>query len=342
MEYKNKRIADVAADLKARLDKGEDSTTLLRSSELKSLYSEIPTLAPEIRGQFGQEVNRLRSEIEKAKKEVIEVLEPIDVTAPFDINTPLNNQPALLSAEQGSKHPLMTELKTVLDIFNRMGFVSVESTQIDDEFHMFTSLNFPDDHPARDDYDTFITTEGLIAPAHASVMQNRLLKQYGQDLKQGKNISAVYTGRSFRNEDIDARHEHTFYQVEIMHVGKNINVGNLISTFQTFLEEYYSQKIEVRSQPFYFPFTEPSLELALSCPFCKKKGCQVCSYTGWIELLGMGMINPNVLKLGGINPTQYTGFAGGMGLDRLVMMKYGIEDIRNFHSGKLEFLRQFK
>lgn len=340
MSYKNKKIADVAKDLKEQISK-DKSVNVLRSSKLKALAAELPLLKAEQRASFGKELNHLKAELEKlvsSASDDNEKLDSIDVTAPFDVNA---KEPSLLQEENGSKHPLMTELDNVIEIFARMGFVHMDARQLDDEYHMFDSLNFPKGHPARDDYDTFMTTDGLIAPAHASVMQNRLQKKYKSNLAQSKPISVVYTGRTFRNEDVDARHEHTFYQVEISYIDKNINAGNLVATFKTFLEEYYQQKIEVRTQPFYFPFTEPSFELALSCPFCKKKGCNVCSHSGWIELLGMGMIHPNVLKMGGIDPRKYTGFAGGMGLDRLVMMKHGIEDVRHFESGKLDFLRQF-
>jgi phenylalanyl-tRNA synthetase alpha chain len=219
--------------------------------------------------------------------------------------------------------------------------------EIDDEFHMFSSLNFPPDHPARDDYDTFTTVQkdkagnNLIAPAHTSTMQHRVLKQYKDNLEQGHPIAAVIPGRVFRNEDLDARHEHTFYQLEGVYVDKGINAGHLIATLKTFLQEYYKKDIEVKTQPFYFPFTEPSFEFALSCPFCDKKGCNVCSYSGWIELLGCGMIHPYVLSQAGIDPNIYTGFAWGGGIERLVMMKYGIEDIRYFESARLDFLRQF-
>ncbi|HWZ65838.1 MAG TPA: phenylalanine--tRNA ligase subunit alpha, partial [Patescibacteria group bacterium] len=196
-------------------------------------------------------------------------------------------------------------------------------------------LNFPEGHPARDDYDTFMTEEGLIPPAHTSTMQNRVFKQFELPIR------VVIPGRTFRNEDVDARHDHTFNQFEGVYVDKDINAGHLISVLQEFLQEYYGQKLETRMQPFYFPFTEPSFEFALSCPFCQKKGCSICSQEGWIELLGCGMIHPNVLKEGGIDPNKYTGFAWGGGIDRLAMMKHNIEDVRNFHSGKLDFLRQF-
>ena len=350
MSYSNERIATVAQQLKDRFGELEQKADILKSVELRALYAEIPTLPPEERGTFGKEINTLKGELEAmvaAHQEQAEALPPVDITAPFDINVPADKRPRLLTSEYGSVHPLSSELAKILDIFYRMGFTAHESRQIDDDFHMFGSLNFPEGHPARDAWDTFLTEEKdpngkpLIAPAHTSIMQNRMLKQYAVNLEQGRPIAVVIPGRTFRNEDLDARHEHTFHQVEGVYVDKAIHAGNLMGTFKKFLEEYYGQEIEIRSQPFYFPFTEPSFELALSCPFCGKEGCHICSYTGWIELMGMGMIHPNVLKMGGIDPNEYTGFAWGFGLERLVMMKNDIDDVRYFHAGKLDFLRQF-
>ena len=350
MNYQHTRIAEVAETLKRQLHELTNPSDILKAVELKALYAEIPTLAAQERAAFGKELNQLKQELEQLAGEhanQTEELPPIDVTAPFDVNVPVSKRPKLLPSERGSKHPLMTELEIVLDIFYRMGFTAVESRQIDDDYHMFTSLNFPEGHPARDDYDTFMTheTDGqgkpFIAPAHTSTMQNRVLQKYKDNLAQDSPIAVLLPGRVFRNEDLDARHEHTFHQFEGVYVDKGIHAGHLLATFKTFLAEYYQQDIEIKTQPFYFPFTEPSFELALSCPFCQKKGCHVCSQAGWIELLGMGMIHPNVLKMAGIDPEVYTGFAWGCGLDRLVMMKYDIEDVRHFESGKLDFLKQF-
>ncbi|MEK7594624.1 MAG: phenylalanine--tRNA ligase subunit alpha [Patescibacteria group bacterium] len=327
----------------------EGDASVLRSPELKSLFDELKTLPPEQRGAFGQEVNKLREEINaalRASKDDTEALPPIDISAPFDVNSGAN-RPKLLPSEQGSQHPLMTELATILDIFYRMGFIAVESREIDDDFHMFGSLNFPEDHPARDEYDTFVTTQtdkndkAFIAPAHTSTMQHRVLLEHKAELEKGKPIAAIIPGRVFRNEDLDARHEHTFYQLEGIYVDKGVNVSNLIATLKTFLQAYYGKELEVKTNPFYFPFTESSFEFMLSCPFCEKAGCNICSQSGWIELLGCGLIHPNVLHQAGIDTNVYTGFAWGGGIDRLVMMKYGIEDVRNFHSAKLDFLRQF-
>lgn len=323
----------------------------LRDRRLRELYDQIKSLPSVERGPFGKQINELKQAIEQAIAVRLEELEkvdlkPIDVTAPMDMNSP---KPELLLSEQGTIHPLSAEIERISEIFNRMGFVTEESREIDDQFHMFESLNFPKGHPARDDYDTFMTEETdsngdrLIAPAHTSTMQNRVLMKYRDNLEKGEAIAAIVPDRVFRNEDLDARHEHTFYQVEGVYVAKGVNVGNLIATLQEFLQEYYGKKLDVRVNPFYFPFTEPSFEFALSCPFCEGKNpdCKVCSGEGWIELLGCGMIHPNVLKAADIDPNEYTGFAFGCGIDRLVMMKYGIEDVRHFESGKLDFLEQF-
>lgn len=323
----------------------------LRDRRLRELYEQIKSLPPVERGPFGKQINELKQAVEQAIAVRLEELEkvdlkPIDVTAPMDANSP---KPELLPSEQGTIHPLSAEIERISEIFNRMGFVTEESREIDDQFHMFESLNFPKGHPARDDYDTFMTEETdsngdrLIAPAHTSTMQNRVLMKYRDNLEKGEAIAAIVPDRVFRNEDLDARHEHTFYQVEGVYVSRRVNVGNLIATLQEFLQEYYGKKLDVRVNPFYFPFTEPSFEFALSCPFCEGKNpdCKVCSGEGWIELLGCGMIHPNVLRAAQIDPNEYTGFAFGCGIDRLVMMKYGIEDVRHFESGKLDFLEQF-
>ncbi len=348
----DERIENARRELQTRFETLHVKRDILKAPELRRLYAGIKDVPAEERPAYGQAINELKAELEhlvseaEARKADAQIT-PIDITAPYDVSVPGGKRPKLLPAEYGSKHPLMTELETVLDIFYRMGFTAVESRQIDDDYHMFTSLNFPEGHPARDEYDTFMTVETdkndrqFIAPAHTSIMQTRILREHKAELERGQPIAAVIPGRVFRNEDLDARHEHTFYQFEGVYVDKGVNAGNLLAAFKIFLSNYYGQDIEIKTQPFYFPFTEPSFELALSCPFCQKKGCSVCSYIGWIELLGMGMIHPNVLRMADIDPNMYTGFAWGCGLERLVMMKYDIEDIRHFESGKLEFLRQF-
>lgn len=331
-----------------------DSSTpqeVLRAPEFREVYAEIRTIAPEERAEFGQAVNQLKQAVEAAvaqrSDQLAQVDRPaIDVTAPFDVNA---SSRVVFDATCGTTHPLSQEIARLGGIFERMGFVVEDSREIDDQYNMFEALNFPKGHPARDDYDTFMTAEkdadgeALIAPAHTSTMQNRILRKYRNDLASGESIAAVVPDRVFRNEDLDARHEHTFYQVEGVYVAKGVHVGMLIATLQSFLEEYYGKKLNVRVNPFYFPFTEPSFEFALSCPFCEGEddACKVCSGEGWVELLGCGMIHPNVLRAADIDPNEYTGFAFGCGIDRLVMMKYAIEDVRHFESAKLDFLRQF-
>ena len=309
--------------------------------ELKSInaeYAGIRDVVPEKRAKFGRKINERKqavlkqiSDIEKAMLDT--KVEPIDVTAFTAPNEPM---PDVYPECYGSKHPLMMELDRLVQIFQMMGFDIVESRQLDDEYHMFDSLNFAKGHPARDGYDTFRTEEGLIPPAHTSTMQHRVLKMNKEKLLQGKNIAVVVPGRVFRNEDVDATHEHTFYQYEGVYVSRDCNMGQMLGILRDFFEKYYEQKLEIRTQPGYFPFTEPSLEFMIEKPQALggKKG-------DFLEMLGCGMIHPNVLKMAGINPEEYHGFAWGGGIDRLVMLRYGLQDVRYFESGNLRFLREF-
>jgi phenylalanyl-tRNA synthetase alpha chain len=331
---------------------GPNKREVLRSIELKSLYDQLKLVEDkDARGQLGKQINDLRVELESLVKDnpsETEKLKTIDVTAPFDVNQ--NNQSSdnkLLDTTLGSVHPITKEMDLILDIFYRLGFKAIETPEIDDDYHMFGSLNFPEGHPAREDYDTLLTTQKdskgkpFVAPAHTSTMEIRVLKEDKAKLEAGVPIAYVIPGRVFRNEDLDPRHEHTFYQLEGVYVGEGVTVANLMSTLQTFMSEYFKKDVELKTQPFYFPFTEPSFEFAISCPFCDKAGCNICSYSGWIELLGCGMTHPNVYREAGIDSQKYTGFAWGIGFMRLAMIKYNIEDIRYFQSGKLDFLRQF-
>lgn len=307
-------------------------------NQLNLEYANIRNIAPEERGEFGRKLNAKKNEllkkIEKANEELLNVnVEPIDVTAP---SAPNEEMPSFYPTLEGSRHPLMAELDRVISIYQSMGFDVMESRQLDDEYHMFDSLNFPKEHPARDGYDTFRTEEGLIPPAHTSTMQNRALKAYKHNLDEGKNIAVVIPGRVYRNEDVDATHEHTFYQCEGVYVSKTCTMGNMLGILREFFEKYYEQKLNIRTQPGYFPFTEPSLEFMIEKPksLGGKKG-------DFLEMLGCGMIHPNVLKMAGIDPTVYHGFAWGGGIDRLVMLRFGLKDVRNFESGNLKFLKEF-
>lgn len=327
-------------DLKNRASKGD--RTVLKSVELKSLFDEIKVMPPDKRGAFGKAVNDLRKELEEmlGEEKQDDNRPPIDVTAPWDLNTSISTKPQVLPSSQGSTHPINKEIDLIIDIFLRMGFSVIESRQIDTDYNMFQSLNFPEDHPARDDYDTFTTEEGLVAPAHTSTMQNRILSQNRGLLDKGEAIAFIIPGRVFRNEDLDATHEHTFHQFEGLYVDKGVHAGMLVATLQAYLSEYFGENLKTKLQPSHFPFTEPSFELVVERPSILKKDDS--EEQKWLEILGCGMVHPNVLKMAGIDPEIYTGFAWGGGIERMVMMKNQIEDIRHFNSGKLDFLRQFK
>lgn len=332
-------IDEVKANLLGRVAELDNPREVLKDSHLKALYAEIPKLPNEQRGAFGRQINDLKETLEIAIVEresavLDQAVEPIDITAPFDIN---GMKPTLLPTENGTIHPLSREITNVIDIFTRMGFEAIESREIDDDFHMFTSLNFPPGHPARDGYDTFRTEEGFIPPAHTSTMQNRILKAGRSKLENGGQIAAISYGRVFRNEDVDATHEHTFHQCEGVFVSATASLSQMLGTLQAFFEAYYGQRLKTKTQPGYFPFTEPSLEFAI-----EKPASLGGSGKEWLEMLGCGMIHPNVLRAADIDPDKYRGFAWGGGLERLVMLKYGIEDLRHFESGKLQFLRNFK
>ena len=304
------------------------------------MFKDIRNVEEDKRKEYGIELNRMKKELEEriSKGNNVKSEESdrkIDTTAPFDINTESSKRPRILDL-LGSSHPLQQELKKILDIFTSMGFDVLESRQLDDDFHMFESLNFPKGHPARDMYDTFWTDDNFVLPAHTSTMQNRALRRFSPP-----PIRVVLPGRCFRNEATDAGHEHTFYQIEGIYVDENISMGNMQAIIKEYLEKYLETKLEIKMQPAYFPFTEPDVEFVISCPFCKKKGCSSCAYSGWIELMGCGMIHPNVLTAGGIDSEKYSGFAWGVGLDRLVAIKKGITDIRKLRDGDINFLRQF-
>jgi phenylalanyl-tRNA synthetase alpha chain len=331
-------ITDLQATLITRITESTQPRDVLKSPEIKQLYATIPSLPPEERGAFGLAVNQLKNALDvavEARENELETttIEPLDVTAPWDVNA---TRPPLFPTENGSQHPLTRELENVVDIFTRMGFSAYESRQIDDDFHMFGALNFPENHPARDGYDTFRTEEGFIPPAHTSTMQHRILKDSKDALEAGGQIAAISYGRVFRNEDVDATHEHTFYQCEGVFVSPTATLGEMLGTLRSFFEVYYGQSLKIKTQPAYFPFVEPGLEFAIEKPAVLggKAG-------EWLEMLGCGMIHPNVLTAAGIDATKYRGFAWGGGIERLVMLKYGIEDLRHFESGKLQFLRKF-
>lgn len=344
MEYTNNNLKKLSETISKDIEKL--STFDLKNKYLgkKGLLTEalkqISEIAPDQKSTYGKEVNSIKQTLEEflnnqENENKIEHNKRIDPTAPYDINTNEETHKSFFNLE-GSKHPLTKEVEQLTDIFKSMGFSILESRQIDNDFNMFQALNFPKGHPARDMYDTFRTEEDLVLPAHTSTMQNRALRKFGPP-----PIAVVLPGRCFRNEATDAGHEHTFHQIEGIYVDKNVSVANMIATIKTYLERYLETELEIRIQPAYFPFTEPDCEFIISCPFCNKAGCSTCGHTGWIELMGCGMIHPNVLKEADIDPEQYSGFAWGFGVDRLTMIKLGIDDIRHLRDSNLNFLKQF-
>ena len=334
----------------AELKSGQKTPAqLLKDDRLQALLQAIPQQPVDQRQAFGQAVNELKQFVLVQKQTAAEQMSGynhyLDVTAPCDVNQAI---PDVLLTNQGSVHPIFQAQTDLVNIFSRMGFTVVESRQLDSEFYMFDSLNFPAQHPARDEFDTFLLQEKdatgrpLLAPAHTSTMQNRVLRANKQLLEQGQPIACVIPGRVFRNEDVDASHDHMFYQLEGVFVSSNATVANLIATLKEAMSAYFQADLALKIQPFYFPFTEPSFEFAISCPFCEAQSehCRICK-GGWIELIGCGLIHPNVLKLANIDSSQYTGFAWGLGLNRLIMLKHGLSDIRLLTSGSVDFLQQF-
>ena len=340
------KVDDVRDQLIDRLSELDNPRDVLKSPELKELFTSIRQAPADQRASLGASINALRKElidrIEQIERQQQQVaVKPLDVTAPFDDSnsSARPSRPTLLPVEQATLHPLTVEIQHVVDVFTRMGFVCEESRQIDDDYHMFSSLNFPPNHPARDGYDTFRTEEGFIPPAHTTAMENRVLSAGRKRLEAGEAIAHISYGRVFRNEDADVTHDHTFNQFEGVYVSRDATLAQMLGMLQNFFQTYYGQKLHSKTQPGYFPFTEPSLEFQIEKPAALGGGGKGGE---WLEMLGCGMLHPNVLREAGIDPTKYRGFAWGGGLERLVMLKYGIEDLRHFESGKLAFLRKFR
>jgi len=306
-----------------------EKTYLSRHGKLHELFTAMLALPPDQKKEWGQKLNILKqsclSQIEQKKATLQDQWgEQIDVT--------LQKKLPLLS----SFHPLSQVEREVVDIFISMGFEVWDGPEVDTEYHNFEALNIPKHHPARDMQDTFyLEKEPYVLRTQTSNMQNRILKS------KKPPIRAIVPGRVFRYEATDARHDCAFYQTEGMMVDTNISVAHMRYVLATFLQALFHKEVKTRFRPGYFPFVEPGMELDFSCTICDGKGCKVCKHTGWVEFLGCGMIHPQVLKEGGIDPEQYTVFAFGFGLTRLVMMKYKIDDIRLLHSGDIRFLKQF-
>jgi len=283
----------------------------------------------------GQLINVFKTEVENAIREADEALKAAEIEAL--VRGAKKYNPTLVRArELGSYHPITLATREVEEVFVSMGFTIEDYAEVVDDYECFEALNIPKHHPARDMQDTYYLENGQLLKTQTSAAQNAIMKKYGAPLR------AIFPGRCFRNESTDACHENTFFQMEGMMIDENISISNLIYFMKTMLSEVFKRDIQVRLRPGFFPFVEPGFELDINCLICGGEGCPSCKNSGWLELCPCGMIHPNVLREGGIDPEKYTGFAFGLGLTRLAMMKYGVKDIRDFNSGSLDSLSQFK
>ncbi|MCB1189433.1 MAG: phenylalanine--tRNA ligase subunit alpha [Leptospiraceae bacterium] len=305
-----------------------------KKGKLTSVLKKLGNLSIEEKKAIGKRANEVSTELEETvnslrEKIKKEQLEKLIYSEFYDTLRPIKSQ------ELGSLHPITKIQYEIEDIFVSMGFSIMDGPEVETDYNNFEALNFTSDHPARDMQDTFYVSDGNLLRTHTSAIQVRALKVLKPPFK------IIAPGRVFRYEEVDASHENTFYQIEGMAVGKDISAANMVYTMNVLLTRIFQKEVKVRLRPGYFPFVEPGFELDISCTVCEGKGCAVCKQSGWLELLPCGLVHPNVLKLGGLDPNEWTGFAFGLGLDRLVMMRYGINDIRYFHSGNLRFLKQF-
>jgi len=306
-----------------------------KKGELTLLLRQMGNLTPEERPVMGAAVNTAKQEVEakiQEKEEVLRKLELEEKLKKEEIDITLPSQ----KIKRGSKHPLNRIIEEVEDLFVSMGYDVVSGPELETDEYCFERLNLPKGHPARDMQDSFyITTEHLLRTQTSSVQARTMMAN-----KEKTPIRVIVPGKTFRRED-DATHSHQFNQVEGLIVDKNISLADLKGTLEVFMKKMLGQNTELRFRPSYFPFTEPSYEVDVTCFKCGGKGCNLCKQTGWIELLGSGMVHPNVLKMNGYDPEKYSGFAFGVGLDRLAMFKYGITDIRLLYQNDVRFLNQF-
>lgn len=312
-----------------------------KKGSVTGLLKDMKNLSGEEKKAFGQQVNQLKGEITEAIATKLAQLQAeaverdINSMPDFDVSAPVN-------MERGSFHPITLVQRECEEVFRTMGFTIEDYSEIVTDYECFESLNIPKFHPARDMQDTYYLENGQLLKSQTSAAQNAIYKKYRKALiEEGKPIKAVFPGRCFRNEATDACHENTFFQMEGVMVDKNISISNLIFFMKTMLSEVFRKDIKVRLRPGFFPFVEPGFELDINCLICGGDGCPSCKHSGWLELCPCGMIHPEVLKAGGIDPEEYTGFAFGLGLTRLAMMKYCIKDIRDLNGGNLKSLSQF-
>ena len=300
---------------------------------LKDLFAEIKNVAPEKRKDIGQSINSLKK---RAQTKLESFNERINEDAQENIKIDLTLPGEDLKL--GSRHPLSLVNEQIIDIFGKIGFTVSEGPEVEDDWHNFTGLNLPEEHPARDMQDTFFIEQNpdWLLRTHTSSVQMRVMES------NKLPIRTITPGRVYRNEAISARAHCFFHQVEGLYIDENVSFADLKQTIQYFAKEMFGEHSKIRLRPSYFPFTEPSAEVDVSCSLCEKKGCNVCKYTGWLEIMGCGMVDPNVLSNAGIDPEKYSGFAFGMGVERMAMLKYEVKDLRMWSENDIRFLEQFK
>ena len=305
---------------------------LSKKGEVTAILRSLGSVSPDIRPQIGALANDLRNKIEEAierrKSEILQQKIEMERYA-FDPTVPPTR------TATGSLHPITIVSRELEDIFRGMGFTVVDGPELETDYYNFEALNTPKEHPARDMQDTYWVSDILLLRSQTSACQVRAMEKLGAPLR------IITPGRCFRNEDIDASHENTFFQLEGLLVDRDVSIANLIYVMKTMLSEVFKSDVTVRLRPGYFPFVEPGFELDIKCLICSGEGCPTCGRSGWVELVPCGMVHPNVLRYGGVDPEEFSGFAFGLGLTRLVMMKYGISDIRVLNSGDLRSLSQF-
>ncbi len=312
------------------------NTYLSKKSQLMLMMGQMKTLSGEEKAAFGKKINEIKNSIVSKIEEKRAALEKETLriklaNEALDITLPGRN------FSSGAKNPFYIIQDEIIDIFAAMGYEIVEGPEVELDHYNFELMNIPADHPARDMQDSFYIDERTLMRTHTSPVQARVMEKKG-----GKPIRIICPGKTYRRDDDDATHSHQFAQIEGLVVDKDINLGHLKATLELFLKKMYGEKREIRLRSSYFPFTEPSVEVDISCYECGGKGCSVCKGTGWIEILGGGMVHPNVLRMSGYDPEVYQGFAFGIGIERVAMLRYGIDDIRRFYQNDIRFLHQFR
>lgn len=338
MKEEIEQILAEIKELKCKTEKDiEDARVRLlgKKGEITKLFEEFRTVAPELKKEFGQKLNVIKKEA-AAKIEELKAQAAASGAASSDsFDATMPGDPIPL----GSRHPVSIARQQIVNIFRKFGYDVAEGPEIEDDYHVFEALNFPPNHPARDMQDTFFVSTGhpnpLLLRTHTSSVQVRTME------RSKLPIRVICPGRVFRNEAISARAHCIFHQVEGLYIDENVTFADLKQAILLFAREMFGPDTQIRMRPSYFPFTEPSAEVDVSCNICHGKGCNICKGTGWLEILGCGMVDPNVLEASGIDSKKYSGFAFGMGIERIAMLKWQVNDLRHYFENDMRFLREF-